>query len=110
MIQDYEITRTTTLFEKLLPYIEFVLVLIMIQSILTLFTSPQAEVEAETIRFRLLAHSNAPVDQRVKMEIQQEIAPLIEQAVASSTSKAELESNLVAIENDIVAKATSMAK
>ena len=34
-----------------------------------------------SIRFRLLAHSDAPADQQIKIGIQREIQPLIENAV-----------------------------
>ena len=82
MLPDYEIKRTKTKFEKVIPYIEFLLILIIIQAVLSLFTIGPVE---EEIRFRLLAHSNAPTDQHIKKEIQQEIEPLIENAVAISS-------------------------
>lgn len=107
MLTDYEIIRKTTIFNKVMPYIEFMLVLMVIQSILTLFTAGPAEDDA--IRFRMLAHSNAPVDQQVKMAIQQQIEPLINEAVASSLSKQELVDNLAALESTILKTATSLS-
>ena len=64
MLQDYEIKRKQTKFEKVIPYIEFIIVLIIIQSVITLFTGDTEEEDA--IRFRLLAHSDAPADQQIK--------------------------------------------
>ena len=103
----YQITRLTRkrpLFEKLMPYIEFIIILIIIQSVVSLFTTGAAE--EEPVRFRLLAHSNAPADQQMKKEIQREIQPLIENAVAISTTRQELDDNLAAIEAEILEKAT----
>ncbi|MEK5039960.1 stage II sporulation protein R [Sporosarcina sp. FSL K6-3457] len=106
MLTDYEIIRKTTI-NKVMPYIEFILVLIVIQSILTLFTAGPTEDDA--IRFRMLAHSNAPVDQQVKRAIQQQIEPLINEAVTSSLSKQELVDNLVALESTILETANALA-
>ncbi|MFJ7934300.1 stage II sporulation protein R [Sporosarcina sp. NPDC096371] len=107
MLTDYEIIRKTTIFNKVMPYIEFIIVLIIIQSIMTLFSVGQAE--DEPIRFRMLAHSNAPVDQQVKMDIQQKIEPLINKAVTSSLSEQELLDNLVALESTIVETANALS-
>ncbi|KXH83971.1 stage II sporulation protein R [Sporosarcina sp. HYO08] len=107
MLPDYEIAKKKSLFEKLTPIIEFIILLIIIQSVITLFTVERAD--EESIRFRLLAHSNAPVDQQMKEAIQQEIEPIIQQAVAASQSKEELEANLLAIEEQIVRVAQSLA-
>lgn len=107
MLPDYEIERTKTRLQKALPIIEFMLMLIIIQSILTFFTT--SPVEGETIQFRLLAHSNAAVDQHVKKDIQREIEPLIETAVAMSRSKSELGDNLVQLESRILTIAKAKA-
>ena len=100
MLQDYEIKKTKTKMELVIPYIEFILMLIIIQSVLLLLAGGSEEEEA--IRFRLLAHSNAPADQQIKMKIQQEIEPLLQNAVATSQSHDELEANLVALEETII--------
>ncbi|WP_342513242.1 stage II sporulation protein R [Sporosarcina sp. FSL K6-1522] len=107
MLPDYENKRTTTIMEKILPYIELIILLIIIQSVVTLFTTKPAEEDA--IRFRLLAHSNAPADQQVKMDIQSEIEPLIEEAIATAESTEELGDNLAALETTIVDIANSLA-
>ncbi|CAM3135498.1 stage II sporulation protein R [Filibacter tadaridae] len=107
MLQDYEIIKTKTRLEKVMPYIEFIIVLIIIQSLVTLFTT--GPVDEESIRFRLLAHSDAPADQQVKEAIQREIAPLINNAVNKSQTKEELGDNLAALETSILEVANSMA-
>lgn len=107
MLQDYEIKRKTTIIEKIVPYIEFALILIIIQSVILLFSGGQPE--EEELRFRLLANSNAPADQQIKKEIQQEIAPLIESVVNRSQSTKELGDNLAALEPKIIEIATSIS-
>lgn len=107
MLEDYEIKRKTTIMDKLMPYLEFIIVLIIIQSIITLFTG--GVEEEETIRFRLLAHSDAPADQQIKREIQREIEPLIEKAVVDSQSTQELVHNLAELEETILEIAGSLS-
>ena len=107
MLQDYEIKQKTTKIERIIPYAEFILILIIIQCILALFTG--VESQEETIRFRLLAHSNSAADQAMKEEIQLEIQPLIENAVLHSTSKKELGEKLAALEPMILQIASTIA-
>lgn len=107
MLQDYEIKRTGQKTEKLMPFIEFALILIILQSAIALFAGGQAE---EAIQFRLLAHSNTVTDQLIKQEIQQEIAPLIENAIVTSNSKDEIGENLAALEPQIIEIASSIEK
>jgi stage II sporulation protein R len=108
MLPDYEINpKKKPLFEKLMPYIEFVIMLIIIQSVVTLFTAGQPE--DDSIRFRLLAHSDAPADQRMKQEIQQVIEPLIANAVATSGSRQELAANLAELEGKILEVASEIS-
>ena len=109
MLPDYEIEQKKTIIEKLMPFIEFIIALLIIQSILTLFTTGNAE-EEDTIRFRLLAHSNTPSDQQIKREIQQEIAPLIEKAIANTATRQQMVENLMAIETEILEIARSIPK
>ena len=108
MIQDYEIKRKRPTIERVMPYAEFVLILIIIQCILGFFTGAEV-AEEEKIRFRLLANSNTAADQLIKTEIQLQIEPLIENAVATSASKEELGDNLAALETTILEIATSIA-
>ena len=106
MLPDYEIKKTASKIDRIMPYIEFVLILIIIQGVIGLFAESETE---EAIRFRLLAHSNTNADQMIKEEIQQKIEPLIETAVAASQSKKELGDNLAALEKTIIEIATSIA-
>ena len=107
MLPDYEIRRTKTIGQKVLPYIEFIIVLIIIQSFITVFA--EAGDDEQSIRFRLLADSNAPADQQVKSDIQKKIQPLIEEAVNKSKTKQELGDNLAALESTILEIANSMS-
>ncbi|GEN81725.1 hypothetical protein SLU01_00370 [Sporosarcina luteola] len=108
MLQDYEIIKTTTKnTDRIMAVAEFILVLFLIQSALMLFTG-QVEQE-ESFRFRILAHSNTPADQKLKEEIQQEIEPFIHNAVSQAQSQSEIVDNLEAIEETIIQIAQSLA-
>jgi stage II sporulation protein R len=107
MLTDYEIIRKKTIVQKWLPYIEFIILLIIIQAFIAVFLTESEE--EETIRFRILAHSDAPTDQQVKMSIQQEIQPLIENAVSKSSTTKELGDNLAALESEILNIANTMS-
>ncbi|MFS0690480.1 stage II sporulation protein R [Sporosarcina sp. 179-K 8C2 HS] len=109
MLQDYEISKiqTNRRMDRLMAVVEFILVLFLIQSALLLFTG-QAEQEGE-IRFRILSHSNAPADQKLKEEIRLVIEPMINQAITQAKSKSEIVDNLEAIESTILETAQSMA-
>ena len=109
MLQDYEIKRKIPKIERVMPYIEFVLILIVIQCILGFFTGTEKSIEEETIRFRILANSNTAADQLIKEEIQLQIEPLIKNAVVNSQSKEELGDNLAALEPTLLGIATSIA-
>ena len=107
MLPDYEIKRTGRKNEKLMPFIEFALILIILQSAIALFSGGQTE---SAIQFRLLAHSNTATDQSIKQEIQQAIAPLIENAITTSNSTDEVGENLAVLEPEIIDIASSIAK
>lgn len=89
--------------KRLIAFIEFILILIMLQAILTLF---QEHTSDEPIRYRILAHSDAPADQAIKVRIQQEIEPMIAGAIARATSQEELLSELASLEDEMLAAAT----
>ncbi|MHA6258983.1 stage II sporulation protein R [Sporosarcina sp. CAU 1771] len=108
MLTDYEIKRTETTIEKAIPYIEFILILIILQAILMLFSMAPSNDDA--VRFRILANSNTAEDQQIKKDIQQVIQPLIEEAVASGRSAEEIEMNLVALEDSIAELSTSLSR
>ncbi|WP_339251956.1 stage II sporulation protein R [Sporosarcina sp. FSL W8-0480] len=111
MLQDYEINnytlQSTRRTGKLMLVLEFILVLFVIQSALMLFTG-KVEQE-ESFRFRILANSNTPNDQQLKLAIQQEIEPLIHKAISQSASKTEIVDNLEAIEESIIHIASRIA-
>ncbi|WP_432363678.1 stage II sporulation protein R [Sporosarcina sp. UB5] len=109
MLQDYEITnlKQNNRIDRFMAVVEFILVLFLIQSALLLFTG-QVEQEEE-IRFRILSHSNAPADQKVKEEIRLVIEPMINEAISQAASKSEIVDNLKAIESTILQTAQSMA-
>ncbi|WP_262174361.1 stage II sporulation protein R [Saccharococcus sp. Marseille-Q5394] len=109
MLQDYEIMnlKPNKRMDRVMAVVEFILVLFLIQSALLLFTG-QAEQEEE-IRFRILAHSNAPADQNLKEEIRLVIEPMINQAISQAESKTEIADNLKAIEATVLQTAQSMA-
>ncbi len=107
MLQDYEIKRTETNTRKIMIVLEFALILIIMQSILTLFAGASAE---EAVQFRLLAHSNAATDQLTKEEIRREIAPLIDNVVTTSTSKEEIGERLASLEPTLLKIASTIAK
>lgn len=109
MLQDYEISKIKTNIwaDRWMAVIEFILVLFLIQSALMLFTG-QGEKEEE-IRFRILAHSNTPADQKLKEEIRLVIEPMINKAISQAGTKSEIVENLEAIESTILQTAKSMA-
>lgn len=109
MLQDYEIMnlKPNKRVERWMAVVEFILVLFLIQSALLLFTG-QAEQEEE-IRFRILSHSNAPADQKLKEEIRLAIEPMIHEAMSQAESKSEIVNNLKAIEATVLQTAESLA-
>ena len=88
--------------KKAIALIEFLLILVMLQAILTLF---QEHTSEEPIRYRILAHSDAPADQAVKIRIQQAIEPMIAGAIARSATEEQLLSELESLEAEMLAAA-----
>lgn len=110
MLQDYEIIKPTTKsrrMERVIAVVEFLLILFLIQSALMLFIKPV--VQEEEIRFRVVAHSNAPEDQKLKEAIQREIEPLINNAINQAETKSDIISNLEKVEATIFSIANSIA-
>lgn len=107
MIQDYEIKQSKPLMQTILPYIEFILILIIIQSTILLFTQ---EEEQEAIRFRIIAHSNAVVDQQMKEEVQRAIEPIVNSVLNSSSTNEELVDNLFEVEEEVLRIAKTITK
>ncbi|MDW0108632.1 stage II sporulation protein R [Sporosarcina aquimarina] len=85
--------------KRAIALIEFVLILIMLQAILSLFQEHSSE---EPIRYRILAHSDTTADQEVKARIQQEIEPMIAGAIARAATEAELLVELAKLEADML--------
>ncbi|WP_153730357.1 stage II sporulation protein R [Sporosarcina obsidiansis] len=108
MLQDYPIAQQPTKTSKLVAFIEFVLVLLAIQGVLLLFS--QEAPASEATQFRILANSNANVDQQVKREIQEKVAPLLERAINESTSQQQLDDKLQLLEPTIIQLAREQAK
>ncbi|WP_432354051.1 stage II sporulation protein R [Sporosarcina sp. A2] len=85
--------------KRIIALVEFILILIMLQAVLTLFQDHTSE---EPIRYRILAHSDSTTDQAVKARIQQEIEPMIAGALARSTTEEALEFELASLEAGII--------
>lgn len=85
--------------KRAIVLVEFVLILLILQTILSLF---QEHTNEEPIRYRILAHSNTFADQEVKARIQQEIEPMIAGAVARATTEEELLIELAKLEADML--------
>lgn len=107
MLPDYEIIKNNRPKHKIIAFLEFVLILIIFQSAIMLLTGGPSE---EAIQFRILAHSNTEKDQLEKQEIQQEIAPLIQNAIATSDSNDELVDNFKQLEPEIIAIANNIVQ
>lgn len=88
--------------KRVIALIEFILILVMLQAILTLF---QEHTSEEPIRYRILAHSDAPADQAIKVRIQQAIEPMIAGAIGRTTTEEELLSELEELEAEMLAVA-----
>ncbi|MDV6379172.1 stage II sporulation protein R [Sporosarcina sp. GW1-11] len=104
MLQDYPITQQPTKTSKLVAFIEFTLVLFAIQGVLLLFS--QEVPTSEATQFRILANSNTVADQQVKQQVQETIAPLLEQAISHSATTQQMNDKLQLLEPKIIELAT----
>ena len=75
MLPDYEIKRATSIGQKIDAVILFVWTLLVIQMVLFLLF--QGTDEAEGTRARLIANSNTAYDQQMKMEVKEQITPIL---------------------------------
>ncbi len=101
--QPETITETQNNWKKrAIALVEFILILVMLQAVLTLF---QEHTSEEPIRYRILAHSDSTADQAVKARIQQGIEPIIAGAIARSTTEEELLHELARLESEMIAVA-----
>ena len=107
MLQDYPINQQPTQTSKLLACIEFVLILLTIQAVLLVFG--QQASTGEATQFRILANSNTVADQRVKLEVQEKLAPLLNQAISQSANSQQINDKLQVLEPTILAIAKEHA-
>ena len=75
MLPDYEIKRATTVGQKIDAVVLFVWTLLVIQMVLFLLF--QGTDQAEGTRIRLIANSNTAYDQQIKMEVKDQITPIL---------------------------------
>ncbi|GKV69143.1 hypothetical protein NCCP2716_16410 [Sporosarcina sp. NCCP-2716] len=115
MLQDYpqftdsQIARTdsTHIWKKrFITLAEFLLIIVMLQAVLALFQTHEAE---EPVRYRILAHSDAPADQAVKVRIQQQVEPMIAKALATAVTPAEIDAALTGLEAEMLAAARQLS-
>jgi len=108
MIEDYEIFRNEQPQMKRSPWIELVMALVLIQTLLFLLpvVSGAADaIPADAIQVRIIANSNTSEDQQVKSLVYQEIQPLLQKAADTFQSTAQLEQQLTQISKEISQKA-----
>lgn len=110
MLPDYEIARKerTSIIRNSILIIEFLLLMFIFHAILTFFIPPK-EVE-DALHFRILAHSNAPSDQQVKMDIQQAIAPYVQQTFSQPMTTDDIREELDQLHPKITEIAQRIAK
>ncbi|ARD48780.1 stage II sporulation protein R [Sporosarcina sp. P33] len=96
MLQDYPMNQQPTYTSKLVAFIEFVLILLTIQGVLLVFG--QHMTASDATQFRILANSNTAADQQVKQNVQEKIAPLLEQAINQSVNQQEIHDKLQALQ------------
>ncbi|WJY26518.1 stage II sporulation protein R [Sporosarcina trichiuri] len=115
MLQDYpQFTQTETIGNdtrhtwkrRLIVFAEFLLIMVMLQAVLSLFQTHENE---EPVRYRILAHSDSASDQAVKVRIQQEIEPMITAVLANTSTQPEIDAALKGIEADMLAAAETIA-
>lgn len=115
MLQDYpqftdsQITRIDsahTWKKRFITLGEFLLIMVMLQAVLALFQPHAAE---EPVRYRILAHSDSPADQAVKLRIQQEVEPMIASALAAAATPAEIDTALAGLEAEMLATARQLS-
>ena len=113
MIQDYEILRNDEPQAKRSPWIELIMALVFIQTLLFLLPAGSDAADAmpaDALHIRIVANSNTKEDQQIKSLIQQEIQPLVQKAVASLQTTAQFEQALMQVSADITAKANEVTE
>ncbi|MBE3102744.1 MAG: stage II sporulation protein R [Bacilli bacterium] len=113
MIQDYEIFRNEEPQAKRSPWIELIMALVLIQTLLFLLPAGSTAadaVPADSIQIRIIANSNTKEDQQIKSLIQQEIQPLLQKAADSVQTTEQLEQELNQISTKITQKAQAITE
>ncbi len=113
MIQDYEILRNEEPQTKRSPWIELIMALVFIQTLLFLLPAGSGAanaVPADAIQIRIVANSNSKEDQEVKWLIQQEIQPLLQKVGAKLQTPAELDLALMNLSSEITNKAKDITE
>lgn len=105
MLEDYEIQRPTDKQSKRFAIVEFICILMILQSGMMWFTNSKS---SEAIQFRIIAHSNSVKDQEEKEEVYRAIWPLIQNLLATSQSNEEIVDNFMEIEPVIIERANSI--
>ncbi|SIT69654.1 stage II sporulation protein R [Edaphobacillus lindanitolerans] len=108
MLNDYPINQSKRMQEKLraaIPFIQFILMLIVIQCALFLLTGTAAEEAEGMLRIRVIADSNTESAQSAKREIVALIAPAVEQARSESRTPEELAARLDTLLPGVLAEA-----
>lgn len=111
MIQDYEIFRNEEQQTKRSPWLELLLTLVLIQSLLFLLPAISGAAEAvpaDAIQIRIVANSNTKEDQEVKSLIQQELQPLLEKVASTVQTTVQLEKELTQISTELTQKANAI--
>lgn len=107
MLQDYTITRQTEKPSKFVAFIEFILVLFIIQGVLLLFS--QETPAEDALQFRILANSNTSGDQLVKQQVQEEITPILDRAINESSNEQQIREAMQLAEPAILQAAEKQA-
>jgi stage II sporulation protein R len=113
MIEDYEIFRNDQPQMKRSPWIELLMALVLIQTLLFLLpvVSGAADaVPADAIQIRIIANSNTKEDQQIKSLVLQEIQPLLQKAAETVQTTAQLEKELTQASNEISQKAEAITE
>ena len=113
MIKDYEIFRNDQPKAKRSPWIELLMSLVFIQTLL--FLLPVANgaadaVPADAIQIRIIANSNTKEDQEIKSLVLQEIQPLLQKASDTVQTTAQLEQQLTKVSKEISLKAGAITE
>jgi len=111
MIQDYEIFRNEEPKKKRSPWIELIMALVFIQTLLFLLPAGSTAadaVPADAIQIRIIANSNTKEDQQIKSLILQEIQPLFQKAAEKIQTSAQLEQDLIQASAEITLKAQAI--